>query len=239
MRALFITGALFAFTAAACVSTPDSSESAGDEAVGTSEAAIKLSEITTVPAYFGIDNHFTPNGDDPWIYAQLRAYKGKNVTATVSAGADGASVGFKLYRVLPNDMLKLTDTVDGPSGEATLSFTSKGTGVYVIEMVTSASFSDLSLRLDCDGGNCSPDPEPGDFCGGLIGATCPEGLYCAYAPEASCGAGDQSGVCARKPQICIELYAPVCGCDGLTHGNACKAASAGVSVAYDGECVTP
>ena len=41
------------------------------------------------------------------------------------------------------------------------------------------------------------------------------------------------------PEACDLIYAPVCGCDDMTYGNACAAASAGVSVASQGECGKP
>jgi hypothetical protein len=43
-------------------------------------------------------------------------------------------------------------------------------------------------------------------------------------------------VCLPRPEACILIYDPVCGCDGQTHGNACQAHAAGTDVAYDGEC---
>ncbi len=72
-------------------------------------------------------------------------------------------------------------------------------------------------------------------CGGLAGVPCAEGEYCAY-DEASCGAADRTGVCRPRPELCTLEYGPVCGCDGETYGNACEAASAGVSIAHRGEC---
>jgi len=34
-----------------------------------------------------------------------------------------------------------------------------------------------------------------------------------------------------------EIYAPVCGVDGVTYSNPCEAERAGVDIAYDGECI--
>ncbi len=76
----------------------------------------------------------------------------------------------------------------------------------------------------------------GKTCGGLLGLTCAKGEYCAFATKANCGAGDMTGTCATRPQMCMQLYKPVCGCDDTTYSNSCMAASAGVSVLHDGAC---
>lgn len=59
--------------------------------------------------------------------------------------------------------------------------------------------------------------------------------FCAYEASDECGVAG-SGECAPRPEACIAIYDPVCGCDGETYGSACSAANQGMSVASDGEC---
>lgn len=75
-----------------------------------------------------------------------------------------------------------------------------------------------------------------DFCGGLTASTCLPHEFCNYSEKANCGRADQTGVCEVRPQVCLTLYDPVCGCDGATYSNECVAKSSGVSVDYKGTC---
>lgn len=111
-----------------------------------------------------------------------------------------------------------------------LAYTARESGTFaiVVRRYDRGSSGTFSLSLDVT--------SPVRRCGSRGLGPCGEGEYCAFAPEAMCGRADHPGVCTRRPEACITLYRPVCGCDGATYSNACAAASAGVSVETDGEC---
>lgn len=80
--------------------------------------------------------------------------------------------------------------------------------IYILQNVSGS-------RLDCrDSDDCEQD------------------FYCAKE-EGDCS---NQGLCSPRPQVCTTEYDPVCGCNGITYGNACEAARSGVSVAYRGPC---
>jgi hypothetical protein len=84
-------------------------------------------------------------------------------------------------------------------------------------------------------GSAAPDPE-GVVCGTRGAAACPADMFCSYAAGADCGAADKPGHCMKRPELCPEIFQPVCGCDGKTYSNACHAASEKVGVRQNAAC---
>src|SRR5690349_1325578 len=75
----------------------------------------------------------------------------------------------------------------------------------------------------------------GQTCGGIEGVECPSTHYCDYDLDTP----DGTGVCRRLPtEVCPEIWAPVCGVDGRTYSSDCHAHAAGVTVSYEGECMS-
>jgi hypothetical protein len=74
------------------------------------------------------------------------------------------------------------------------------------------------------------------ICGGIAGLPCEQKEFCELAVSVCGMVSDATGTCRTRPDRCSEIFAPVCGCDGMTYGNDCLRSSAGVSKLRDGEC---
>ncbi|MCB9553322.1 MAG: hypothetical protein H6705_15865 [Myxococcales bacterium] len=73
----------------------------------------------------------------------------------------------------------------------------------------------------------------------MIGDTCGPDEFCDFEGD-GCDYADATGICQPRPaEFCAEIYAPVCGCDGMTYGNLCEAQRGGVDAARIGTCEDP
>jgi hypothetical protein len=64
-------------------------------------------------------------------------------------------------------------------------------------------------------------------------STCGALSRCDFEPDL-CGKGKKPGTCRPRPSLCSDRYAPICGCDGTIHANACTAEVAGVDFDING-----
>jgi len=75
-----------------------------------------------------------------------------------------------------------------------------------------------------------PTPATGQPCS--TDAVCGNGLYCQ---RANCD-NSQLGLCTPYNLNCLNIYSPVCGCNGQTYNSNCFATAARVNVNYLGVC---
>lgn len=75
----------------------------------------------------------------------------------------------------------------------------------------------------------------GQRCGGIAGIPCERGLWCEMAPG-TCSVADGLGTCAKRPEVCAQVYRPVCGCDRKSYANDCDRRRSRVPKDHDGRC---
>jgi hypothetical protein len=159
----------------------------------------------------------------------------------VSGAPVAASTSMRLFVLLSAALL-------GCSGSDFEVASTSDTGTSVDDSASSADVvaedagSDTSV-VDTGTDDASV-PESGTVDGGsadaIVGTTCSKTAGCKLASEycklAHCG--DLTGTCA-SPGAAFAVYAPVCGCDGVTYWNASFAESFGVSVSHHDPCLGP
>ncbi len=94
------------------------------------------------------------------------------------------------------------------------------------------SVGDDAPSSDLDAYVIADDAFMGALCDRLAGVSCGPGQYC----DDDCGTPEPGGVCRDTPTTCTDEVNVVCGCDGVTYVNPCRAAVAGTHVLAAGRC---
>lgn len=76
----------------------------------------------------------------------------------------------------------------------------------------------------------------GEACAGPAGITCNSALWCQKTTAGQCTTADAAGQCDKAPAFCMQIYRPVCGCNGKTYANDCERQKARVQLDYVGAC---
>ena len=63
-------------------------------------------------------------------------------------------------------------------------------------------------------------------------ADCTAIEFCEFR-AGTCGG---TGRCMVRPEVCTQIFQPVCGCNNQTYANDCIRRAAGVSLLFQGEC---
>jgi len=103
-------------------------------------------------------------------------------------------------------------SVFGPAG--------RGNALYATEFYTKV---ESGAPQACGGFTFPPNP------------SCSADEFCEQ-PAGSCLIADLPGTCQSVPEVCTEIYDPVCGCDGRTYANDCFRQQAQMALDHVGAC---
>lgn len=206
MNRQIIAGLFLAFTAAGCAVDADPVDPASTDDLSAAEGA---SELNSNPGDFC--GGFAGIPCDNGLYCKYEP------EAMCGAGDAGGTCA-----IPPAACQKVYKPVCGCDGQT-----------YGNECEAASNSVSVAHKGECEATGGAGE---GDPCGGLLGVQCAAGLFCDFPSETLCGSGDQMGICREPPAACLHVYKPVCGCDGLTYGNACEAAASSVSVLHGGPC---
>ncbi len=211
-----------------------------DQATGTAEdpifATAQGALSTWTQLYFGQQAQAGGAPGQKSVEYRFDAAKGGTLLLQVSAQPK-SSIEVKLYKQSSTGW-SLTKSAVSKSGATELSLTPSVGGTYRAIVLTNPWPQTATAKLSCSAGTCTVGGQIGAGCGSRGMGPCAPGLFCNYQPGALCGMADAPGTCAQKPEICLMVYKPVCGCNGKTYGNSCSAAAAGVGVMSTGACCT-
>jgi hypothetical protein len=98
--------------------------------------------------------------------------------------------------------------------------------------VDADSDSDTDSDSDADSDADTDTDADADADGDCIAIACAEPECCI----SGCGGVDAGGECVDPTGACIDLYAPVCGCNGATYDNDCFAHNACQGIDHAGAC---
>jgi hypothetical protein len=237
------TTILLALAASACTTTVADGPAVITDGDSTALGAVTYQAPLAVPSErisYGVAHTFFVDRDDPSRFRHFDLLPGGKVDVDVAHEDGRRRVGMRVYRVNPTGTLRFLGEVVG-RGSVVARVESRAGGTIVVEAFgtfPNRRSAGLELLVECArrDGRCAPNPQPGDLCGTRGAGDCDEGLYCQFSPEVECGRSDGGGTCAIPAQVCVDVWEPVCGCDGVTYSSACHASMAGVSVEFSGEC---
>lgn len=105
------------------------------------------------------------------------------------------------------------------------------------EVIVNNQFGQQTLRVwNRDNLVCVPSQKAEvPQCGGIAGLQCVSKETCDLR-DATCSSVDLAGVCVPRPDVCPQVFDPVCGCDRVTYPNDCERIKAGATLAHAGAC---